>query len=212
MKKKAISTSQKALIKKLYYKDLYSMQKIADHLGVSLDAVVYFFRNNKLKRRSFAEVQKLRFYNKKPSFKRRKLSSVKLRELAIIGAMLYWGEGYKGSPENRSPRVDFANSDPKMIKMFLHFLTSVYDLDYSKLRVYLYCYANQDPKKLISFWSKQTRIPKSQFTKPYVRKDYKTDGRKMKHGLVHIRYGDKKLLIDLISMIDYYVNKYASVG
>jgi hypothetical protein len=37
-----------------------------------------------------------------------------------------------------------------------------------------------------------------QFTKPYVRKDFdkKKEGKK-RHGLVHIRYADKKLL-DLI--------------
>lgn len=85
-----------------------------------------------------------------------------------------------------------------MILIFLRFLRDICGIDESKLRVYLYCYADQKIGRLISFWSKITGIPSSQFTKPYVRNDFNPQkSGKMKYGLLHIRYGDKKLL-DLI--------------
>lgn len=52
----------------------------------------------------------------------------------------------------------------------------------------------------MNFWSKLLRIPKSHFTKPYARKNFDpTKIGKMKYGLLHIRYYDKKLL-DLVRL------------
>jgi len=46
-------------------------------------------------------------------------------------------------------------------------------------------------------------IPKNQFSKPYVRKDFKIEKvNKMPRGLVHIRYYDVKLLRQILSDID----------
>lgn len=123
--------------------------------------------------------------------------------------MLYWGEGYKGTPSSRSLGVDFANSDPAMIRIFMNFLRSVYILDEKRLRIFMYCYLDQNIQELMKFWSKITKIPLGQFSKPYVRKDFKNGGRKMSYGLVHIRYSDKKLLIDIKNMIEYYSKKHA---
>jgi len=42
-------------VKDLYYRQLSSMKKVADVLGVSMDALVYFMRKYDLKRRSVKE-------------------------------------------------------------------------------------------------------------------------------------------------------------
>ncbi len=202
-----ISQSKLELVKKLYYIKKYSMKSIAKELKVSLDCVAYFMRKNNLSRRTLKEEQKMRFENKKPSFSIRKLNK-NSNELSAIGAMLYWGEGYKGDNKNPAKLIDFANSDVDMILLFLRFLRNNYILDESKFRVLLYCYSDQNINKLIDFWSKCTNISYKQFIKPYVRKDYKTDGRKMKYGLIHIRYHDKKLLLEIKKMIDSYRSKY----
>lgn len=160
-------------------------------------------RKNDLKRRTFAEEQKLRFENKVPTFKFRKINN-EIKKLKIIGAMLYWGEGYKGNDNSPAKLIDFANSDPDMIKTFITFLRKVYVLDESKFRVLLYCYSDQNVDELTKFWSRLVNIPISQFIKPYIRKDYKIGGQKMRYGLVHIRYHDKKLLLEIKKMIDSY--------
>lgn len=85
-------------------------------------------------------------------------------------------------------------------------------LDEKKFRIYLYCYSNQNPKKLINYWSKVTKVPKKQFLKPYIRHDFRVDGRKMFYGLIHVRYNDKKLLLLLKSFIEQYKNKYCVGG
>ena len=120
-------------------------------------------------------------------------------KLKILGTTLYWGEGYK---TNTAFGVDFANSDSEMIRIFMNFLRKICGINESKLRIQLYCYSNQHPTKLVSFWSKITKIPRKKFIKPYVRKDFKESQiGKMKNGLIHVRYHDKKLLIQLRDLI-----------
>ncbi len=106
---------------------------------------------------------------------------------------MYRCEGFQ---TEKADTVDFANSNPKMIKLFVLFLMNICRVDFPRLRCYLYCYANQDKSDLIKFWSTTTGIPKAQFTKPYVRSDYRLDKiNRMPYGLLHVRYSDKKLLV-----------------
>lgn len=178
---------------KKYYKSGLSANDISKEIGVSIDAVYYFFRKYKIPRRTPGEVNELIFENKSPSFRLKESLSLEEEKLKIAGIMLYWGEGSKWEGEKI---VDFANSDEYMIKVFLNFLRKVCGIDENKLRVYLYCYANQNPEKLKEFWSKKIKIPLKKFIKPYVRKDFKySKSNKMKNGLIHIRYNDKKLLM-----------------
>jgi len=112
--------------------------------------------------------------------------------------MLYWAEGtLKGNT------VDFVNSNPLMVKIFLNFLRHICGVDESRLRVYLYAYSNQNIDELRRYWKNVTAIKISQFTKPYVRIGNPNFSRhKLPHGLVHIRYNDKRLLALITSWID----------
>lgn len=176
----------------ILYKEGFSVREIADKLKVSIDSAYYFFRKNNIKRRNRVEAKNNSYERKKASFNLKNNLSIFDKQLKISGVMLYWGEGSKWQGEKI---VDFANSDTDMIKVFLRFLREVCGVNEEKLRVYLYCYANQNQESLISYWSKVTKVPKKQFSKPYVRKDHDSNKKgKMKHGLVHIRYADKKLL------------------
>lgn len=196
-------------IKQWYYRDMFTMREVGEHLGVSLDAVAYFMRHHRLPRRTLLQANRIRFDKKPPSFKSR-AHLPSFTELKAIGAMLYWGEGYKNCTTNST--VDFANSDSGMISLFLLFLRKVYGINEVHLRVYLYCYADQDVGRLVHYWSRVTGIPKERFSKPYVRKDFRKNGRKMRYGLIHIRYYDKKLLLEILRLIEYYKSKYIRAG
>ncbi len=187
------------LIKTLYCDEKLSMREISEKLGVNIDTVVYFMRKNKIPRRSLKEANALLFKNKKLSFKENNTLSFIEEQLKLAGLILYWGEGYKTI---KSHGIDFANSDPDMVAIFVKFLRVIYRVDEKRFRILLYCYANQDIKSLIRFWSKLTGIPKKQFSKPYVRKDFKENGRKMKYGMVHIRYADKKLFLSIMESVE----------
>lgn len=191
----ALSNVHLKLIKNLYYRHKLSAPEVAKKLKVSPEQIYRFMERSGLNRRSFSEQNAVRFLKKRPSFRVKNRLNREGMKLRTVGAMLYWAEGFQSE---RAKLVDFANSRPEMILIFLRFLRDICGIDESKLRVYLYCYADQKIGRLISFWSKITGIPSSQFTKPYVRNDFNPQkSGKMKYGLLHIRYGDKKLL-DLI--------------
>lgn len=205
-----LSKGKLALVKNLYLNKKLCIREVAQRLNISPDAVENFIHRHGIPKRSRKEAQHAKYYNKPLSFKKQKLNTPYLKELAAIGTMLYWAEGYKGDESNGT--VDFANSDPLMIEIFLKFLHSIYQPDKTRLRVYLYCYSNQNIPKLINFWNKLTGISKNQFSKPYIRTDFKEGGRRMRYGMIHIRYHDKKLLLDIKSMIKSYVSRLCVGG
>jgi predicted DNA-binding protein YlxM (UPF0122 family) len=199
----AITKEKIRIVKNLYYKRGLSAQDVANKLGVSIDAVFYCMKKNGFRRRRTHESNAIKFEKAKPSFKLKKINNAKLQTLKTIGTMLYWGEGSKAG----TMTVDFANSDKDMIILFLKFMREICGVDEKRLRVYSYFYANQNIKRNINFWSKITKINKKQFTKPYIRKDYdKNKIHKMPHGLIHIRYSDKKLLRLIKNWIEDYKN------
>ncbi len=163
------------------------------------------------KRRDDVEAKKLAFSKKPLSFNSKKSLSFEEQELMIAGIMLYWAEGSKIKKQEGvvcGKTVDFANSDPKMIQLFLKFLREICRVDEKRLRIYLYCYANQNVVRLKNYWSELTKIPLSQFTKPYVRKDFSLQKiGKMKYGLAHVRYSDKKLLLQIHNWVEDYLEK-----
>lgn len=200
-----ISEKQIPVLKKLYLDEGLSMRQIAEHFGVTIDSVVYAMRKNGIPRRSPAETNSLLFQKKKPSFTKVKNLSRYALDLHIAGAMLYWGEGSKSI---RGGTVDLANSDPAIIRTFLLFLRTSYILDEKRFRIYLYCYSNQDVQKLLKFWSSITAIPLEQFSRPYIREDFSSNGRVMRYGMIHVRYSDKKLLLDILQQVDRYKEKF----
>ena len=193
----ALHFSKYPQIKRMYEAGS-TMAVIAQHFNVSLNAVVYAMRKGGIVRRSASEARQAAFAQKEASFQVKALSTKQEKQTVAIGIALYWAEGSKASG---AKVVDFANSDPDMIVYFMRFLRTRYSIDEKRLRVLLYCHSDQDVQILIRFWSKVTGIPARQFSKPYVRKDFRQGGRKMNHGLIHVRYADKKLLSDILGRI-----------
>ena len=193
-------------IKVLYWNDNLSAKEIAKDLQISLWSLYSFMERNNIPRRSYSEANYL--VNKdKPAFCiKESLSSLEQR-LKIAGIMLYWAEGtLKGTT------VDFANSNPEMIEVFLKFLRNVCGVDERRLRVYLYCHSYCDMERLKVYWHKITRIPLDQFTKPYIREgNANLSKRKLLYGLVHVRYNDKKLLDVIRNWIGEYVEEIGEV-
>lgn len=157
----------------------------------------------KIPRRKPAETLKIQFDRSPLSFNKKIILMDPENKLYQAGLMLYWAEGAKAD----HGVVDFANSNPEMIKLFLSMLRKIYQIRGTKLRCLLYCYGNQAVDELIDFWSSQLTIPKSQFTRPYVRTDFKiSQSGKMPLGLIHVRYNDKRLLRKILDDIDIIVS------
>jgi len=117
----------------------------------------------------------------------------------IALAMLYLGEGSKGS---KNSRLLFANSDPFVIDLYLRVLKQCYDLDKSKFRCTILCRADQNVKKLENFWHKTTKISSKQFYKTRI--DARTIGKPSKKprykGVCCIDYLSADLFLEVMSI------------
>jgi len=83
-------------------------------------------------------------------------------ELKLVGATLYWGEGYKNQ-KRKSKSVQLSNSDPYLVTLFLRFLREILKIPEEKLNVSLHVHPNINEKSTIKFWSKITGIPSERF-------------------------------------------------
>jgi len=198
-------------VKDLYYRDGLSSVQIGKKFNVSPWVVIRFMKRNDLPLRTRIESNANTFNRKPLTFSLKKSLSLKERELKIAGVLLYWAEGGKLSYHTRNWTVDLANSDSRMVSLFLRFLREICRVDETKLSVQLYCYADQNVEALKKYWSSVTKIRLEKFIKPYVRQDFNPNGRKMAHGLVHIRYCDKKLLFQIDAWIKEYCKKFKIV-
>jgi len=92
----------------------------------------------------------------------RKLSN---RELMILGAALYWGEGYKnfGQKRNIYPYICFGNSDPLMHKVFIAFLERCLKINKDRIKCQVMIYPGINPSEAIQYWQNTTRIPVKNF-------------------------------------------------
>lgn len=107
------------------------------------------------------------------------LGKLTKRELFIAGFFLFWGEGSK----TRRPEVSLANTDPKMIKFFIHWI-ELLGLDKKKMRFTFHFYEDMNVEKELMFWSKTLGVPKASFYKPYIKKS-KLAGISYRNGFGH---------------------------
>jgi predicted DNA-binding protein YlxM (UPF0122 family) len=197
----ALSKKQQKEAARLYWKGL-SAQQIANHFDVSIHAVYYTLRRLKVPRRSPQETNKIRFEAKPLSYRLKTRLKKKEEELKMAAVMLYWAEGYKAGKGT----VDFANSDPDMVVIFWKFLSEICRVNKERVRLHLYAYEGQDIPGLKRFWAGLIGLSEQAFVKPYIKKAATPGprGPRMLHGLVHIRYSDKKLFEQIIVWIDEY--------
>ncbi|MDO8621064.1 MAG: hypothetical protein Q7R31_02175 [Candidatus Levybacteria bacterium] len=109
------------------------------------------------------------------------------RELFLSGIALYWAEGFKNKHEHR---LGFCNSDPSMIRFYIHWLQQCIGLKKNQLVVRLTLNQLYESKtnEIQSYWSKTLGIPSSQFTKPFYqnskwKKQYNIDNY---HGVLRV--------------------------
>jgi len=86
------------------------------------------------------------------------------REVLITGALAYWCEGSKSKPHQRRDRVTFMNSDPTLIRFFVHFLR-VAGVPQSDLRFSVSIHESADVAAAERFWRKVTGAGPEQFNR-----------------------------------------------
>ncbi len=88
------------------------------------------------------------------------------REIFIAGIALYWAEGFKNKHEHR---LGFCNSDPNMVRFYLHWLEKVLGVKKDDMIARLTLNASYKEKAgdIEKYWSELTGIPSRQFTKAF---------------------------------------------
>lgn len=201
-----------------------SFREIAKFTNTSLSTVFLWTKNvqlskiqiKKLKEVSLNKLQESRKVAQKIKRDKYQTSNFKNREIGknIFGkisenninqiiAALYWGEGFK-----KDNRLGLANTDPKIIKLFIYWLVKYMKVPKVNLRVSVGInigFANK-VGQIESFWSKATNIPQTQFNKPFFQKTKLTriyPNNNEYFGVARIRaIGQNDVFRKLLGMID----------
>ena len=127
------------------------------------------------------------------------------RELFLAGLFLYWGEGGK-----HRGTVSISNTDPKVIKFALFWMTKILEIPVSKIKVGLHLYKDMDIEESINYWSIMLGLPREQFNKPYIKNSnregltYKSFG----HGTCNLYHGSVPLSDKIAMSIKAISDKY----
>jgi hypothetical protein len=91
------------------------------------------------------------------------------RELFLVGVGLYWAEGSKAKPHRPQERVDFVNSDPGMIQVFLAWL-DLLGVQHERVRFCVMIHESADVAGAERYWSELIGAEASAFNKTVLKK------------------------------------------
>ncbi|MBI4175502.1 hypothetical protein HY523_02695 [Candidatus Berkelbacteria bacterium] len=111
---------------------------------------------------------------------RQEVKTINQRELWLIGIALYWAEGTKERAESsRSQRVTFSNSDPKMILVFLRWLTEVIKIKRDTCVFELYIHEHANSERARNYWARILGLKPELLIVRYKRHTIRTNRKKV---------------------------------
>ena len=110
-------------------------------------------------------------------------------DIQTIGAVLYWCEGSK---REKDCRVEFVNSDPRMISVFMRYLRSK-NVNEARIRIRMAIHTQDDEMECKDYWKKVTSLTDSHFISTVVKRPSFTSN-PLPYGTVTIRYNSLQLL------------------
>ncbi|MER8030909.1 helix-turn-helix domain-containing protein [Streptomyces bauhiniae] len=91
------------------------------------------------------------------------------RELFIAGVALYWAEGAKDKPHRRSEVLQFINSDPNVIRLFLRWL-DLLEVPRSRLTLRVSIHETADIGSAERFWADVVGVDVTAFSRATLKK------------------------------------------
>jgi hypothetical protein len=123
----------------------------------------------------------------------------------VAGCMLYWAEG-----EKDRNAVRFSNSDPEMVRFFVTFLKTYFDLRDDEIRITCYLFADhvQEQRKIESFWLDVAQLPERSLCKSYVnvysKYSKKKRMNKLPYGTVRVTVARTRVIQSIYGAIQEY--------
>ncbi|MEV5690805.1 helix-turn-helix domain-containing protein [Micromonospora globbae] len=91
------------------------------------------------------------------------------RDLLLLGAAIYWCEGAKSKPWRRDDHVQFINSDPGLLALFLRFLGAC-GVDPSVPSYRVSIHESADAEAATSWWAGRLGLPADRFRRPTLKR------------------------------------------
>lgn len=131
---------------------------------------------------------------------RKEIKVISLKELKLIGASFYWGDGSKS---NRN-QVQFSNADPKAIQFMMRFFQKVCKVPEEKFRGHIFLHPHLDRERAERYWSKVSGIPRKQFHKTSMQQSRASKGKRdtLPYGTFKIQVCDTKLQLKIKGWIE----------
>lgn len=193
----------------------YSIKEISKQLGIAQSTLSLLLRNIVLSKKAKELLEKKRVLGRQKATqtlvdkrKRRQAENFKLADAFLnkfdidqkaaflIASLSYECEG--GKSEFGS--LEFTNSDPMLVKIFLSALRKSFTLDESKFRVAMHLHGYHDEKVEKEFWMTVTGIPQTKFIKTFHKHESGINKKEGYRGCVQIKYFDVSIKRTLLAV------------
>ncbi len=99
---------------------------------------------------------------------RKEIPILAKRDLLIVGAVLYWAEGYKrllirDDKERMSHVISFVNADSHMVKVFVRFLQEIMGISSEDIHLTMRLYPHINETEARTYWREATGLTDSHF-------------------------------------------------
>lgn len=198
----AISPDSVAVIKGLRRRG-YSIPEISTRTGVPRTTVQRYSKSVPIARqyqdrwharRNASKIMSERAWRTADERARKTVSKISTRDLALIGASLYWAEGAKRD-------LTFTNTDSRMIELFVFILRNVFKVPLDDLTVSLRIYEDLKKGACLRHWSRVTGVHLTNATTISVLRGKKSG--KLEYGMCRIRVKKSGwLLKEIFSIIN----------
>jgi hypothetical protein len=135
------------------------------------------------------------------------------RELLLIGASMYWGEGTKS--EKNSPILSFSNSDPLMASLYMRFLREILRVSEERIHAAIHLYPSISPDEARKFWAKVINFSENKFyitTQVSRASQNKRPFNILPYGTVNVRVSNRLYFFKVKGMIKGIANNTTSLS
>lgn len=158
----------------------------------------YNKKRSKIARRRWAQEQTEAAVDIKP---------FSLNDLKLVGAALYWAEGYKRGNWN----VIFSNADPRMHKLMMKFFIKICGVPIDKIKAQVQTHHNVSVPVALKYWSGVIGLPMRQFLKTNISISKSSKfkrGNRLPFGTLRIKIDDVRLVNRIKGWIIGLIKRY----
>lgn len=138
--------------------------------------------------------KRINLYNKIISKAEKEVGDISSRELWLIGIILYWAEGSKQKEWNVSQQLQFTNSDPLMVSLYIKWLRNCLKISKKDISFSLALHENNKHRlpDIMKFWRKVSGLNMGLSDKVYFKRHNRSGFR---HNLGDGYYGTARVAV-----------------